>query len=303
MLPSISVIIPTFNGEHRIFNLLESIQKQAFTDLELIIVVDGSYDNTTYRLRHQELRFPMTIIEQANKGRAAARNAGAQVAKSELLLFLDDDMTVVEDTIGLHKQMHSSMESKILCGRQIESPDDSYSDFEIFKAQRSYFWESDIPKNVPIPIEKMYLTAAHFSILKSDFIKLGGFDERLTDAEDYDLGIRATMMQIPVIFCPELTSYHHNKLNCTKTINRQIQYQKAHQKLLSLHPEYQQINKYVKKVKRNIFKETVYVFLSLPLFPFFIDRINFFVLLPQKIRYKIYGSVVHAQVKYRTNDL
>jgi GT2 family glycosyltransferase len=92
---SASIIIPTFNGSSRIGNCLDSLVKQtAGRNVEILIVDDGSTDNTANVIRgHPSLR----LIVQANAGPASARNRGALEAEGEILLFTDDDCVPMPD--------------------------------------------------------------------------------------------------------------------------------------------------------------------------------------------------------------
>ena len=84
-----SIIIPTFNGGSRIRNCLDSLMKQtASRDVEILVVDDGSTDNTADVIRGYS---SVRLISQTNAGPAAARNHGAQQAQGRILLFTDDD--------------------------------------------------------------------------------------------------------------------------------------------------------------------------------------------------------------------
>ena len=86
---SASIIIPTFNGSSRIGNCIDALMQQAAgRDVEIIVVDDGSIDNTADVVsRYSSVR----LIRQANAGPAAARNHGAREAQGRILLFTDDD--------------------------------------------------------------------------------------------------------------------------------------------------------------------------------------------------------------------
>jgi GT2 family glycosyltransferase len=84
-----SIIIPTFNGASRIGNCLDALLEQsAERDVEILVVNDGSTDNTIEVVRRYST---VSLIDQANAGPAAARNRGAMESGGELLLFTDDD--------------------------------------------------------------------------------------------------------------------------------------------------------------------------------------------------------------------
>jgi GT2 family glycosyltransferase len=86
---SISIVIPTFNGASRIGNCLNALlQQTAGRDVEILVVDDGSTDNTAEVVVH----YPgVRLITQINAGPAAARNHGAREAHGTILLFTDDD--------------------------------------------------------------------------------------------------------------------------------------------------------------------------------------------------------------------
>jgi glycosyltransferase involved in cell wall biosynthesis len=89
--PRVSVILPTYNRGWILVEAVESVLGQDYANLELIVVDDGSTDNTKGLLLSFEDR--ITVIRQANRGVSAARNAGIRAATGELLALLDSDDT------------------------------------------------------------------------------------------------------------------------------------------------------------------------------------------------------------------
>ena len=88
----ISVIIPAFNYAHLLPRALDSVLGQWADDLELLVVNDGSRDNTSAVLADYARRYPqLQVIEQANAGAAAARNHGIRLATGRYALLLDAD--------------------------------------------------------------------------------------------------------------------------------------------------------------------------------------------------------------------
>jgi glycosyltransferase involved in cell wall biosynthesis len=93
----ISVIIPVFNEEKEILDCLESLGKQNYKDFEIIVVDDGSTDNSVKELDNLAKVLPsFKYFKQGHKGPGAARNLGAEHAKGEILVFVDADMTFDE---------------------------------------------------------------------------------------------------------------------------------------------------------------------------------------------------------------
>jgi len=83
----ISVIIPTYDASSFIRQCLENILSQSYKHLEVIVVDDGSKDNSVEIIK----RYPVKLIQQENQGAAAARNTGMQAATGEYLHFMDAD--------------------------------------------------------------------------------------------------------------------------------------------------------------------------------------------------------------------
>ena len=87
--PLVSVVILTYNRSSLLLDALASVLKQTFTDFEIIIVNDGSTDDTVERLK--PLRDRIRLINQANAGLGAARNRGVREARGTYVALLDDD--------------------------------------------------------------------------------------------------------------------------------------------------------------------------------------------------------------------
>ena len=100
--PIISVIIPVYNGDKYISECLRSIIEQNYKNIEIIVVNDGSDDNTPVILNvAAEADNRVTISSQANKGLSAARNRGIELAKGEYLVFVDADDMLIPDALSL----------------------------------------------------------------------------------------------------------------------------------------------------------------------------------------------------------
>ncbi len=97
MLPKISVVIPCYNCEKFVEKCINSILAQSYTNLELIIVNDGSTDNTEDVVKKYLDDERVKCLKQPNGGEAAARNAGIDVATGEMIGFVDSDDYIEKD--------------------------------------------------------------------------------------------------------------------------------------------------------------------------------------------------------------
>ena len=90
MNPKISVVIPTYNREDKVRKAIESALAQSFTDLEVIVVDDGSSDDTGQAFS-ETFGDRIRYYFQANQGASVARNKGIEEARGEWIAFLDSD--------------------------------------------------------------------------------------------------------------------------------------------------------------------------------------------------------------------
>ncbi len=91
-IPLVSVIIPAFNASKTLHQTLVSVSSQTYSDIEIIVVDDGSVDDTLTVVRaYIEIDPRVRCIEKANGGVASARNAGAKASQGEFLAFIDAD--------------------------------------------------------------------------------------------------------------------------------------------------------------------------------------------------------------------
>ncbi|PIU17946.1 MAG: hypothetical protein COT18_11580 [Elusimicrobia bacterium CG08_land_8_20_14_0_20_59_10] len=181
----ISIIIPAFNAEKTISKTLKSVLASSFLDFELIVVDDGSTDNT----QNAVSGFTVRLIKLGSRsGCAFARNAGAKEARGEVLLFLDSDVCVRGDTV--QKMLETLRESRADAAVAIysqESLDQGF--FQSFKALHNYSY-SKFPE--PQISEHTVFSTFCAMIRKDLFMELGGFDitYKSNDVEDYELGYR-----------------------------------------------------------------------------------------------------------------
>lgn len=99
-LKTVSVVIPTYNREKTIKRCIKSVLKQTHPVNEIIVVDDGSSDQTLQILQ-TEYGKQVTIIKQSHKGAQAARNAGIIAARGEYIAFLDSDDEWAEEKIAV----------------------------------------------------------------------------------------------------------------------------------------------------------------------------------------------------------
>ncbi|MBE6157910.1 MAG: glycosyltransferase [Firmicutes bacterium] len=101
-MPKFSIIVPVYNVEKYIEKCLDSIEKQTFKDYEVIVVNDGTLDNSMDIVK----KYDFKIVNQKNKGLSAARNSGVKKASGEYIIFIDSDDYIDKDLL---KKLNDSL--------------------------------------------------------------------------------------------------------------------------------------------------------------------------------------------------
>lgn len=120
-MPLVSIIIPAYNAAKSIEKLLRDVSRQTYNHLEIIVIDDGSIDETAQvvkRVMADDSR--IKLIRQKNQGVSSARNNGIKKARGDFMMFFDDDDSVsrkIVDTM-LHA-IQSHPKSLVVCGKQI----------------------------------------------------------------------------------------------------------------------------------------------------------------------------------------
>ena len=101
-VPIVSVIIPSYNREASARRLLESIKRQTLPadQIEVIVVDDGSPQGP-YLLAEHTFPFSFTCLRQKNQGATIARNYGVEHSQGQILVFIDDDVTISPHTLAV----------------------------------------------------------------------------------------------------------------------------------------------------------------------------------------------------------
>lgn len=291
----VSVVIPTYNGAHRIAKLLHALEKQDVSDFETIVVIDGSTDGTEEILNRTPWKLKLQIISQTNKGRAGARNAGAKKAGGRYLIFYDDDVEPNPNSVSLH--IFGLTTAPISVGQQLE-PLESKTEYGRYKASISRKWLEYLgDEPIMLNAENLFLTAANMAIKKEVFEQLGGFDDNLTDAEDYDLAVRAFNNGYKIVYNSRNQVTHLGFNTFREYIVRQREYRKAHNKLIAASPNNVLYRKY--EIKPTPGKKALYFFI-----PGFMPRAadqGLFRFLSRKIRFALYARVISALGVYYPN--
>jgi len=294
--PAISVVVPTYQGATRILNTLRSLEKQKMRDFEVVVVIDGSTDETQRVIEGTSFNFPLRVHVQSNKGRAGARNAGAALAQADILVLLDDDLIFEGEVLEKYHTL-AGEGHPIVVGATYAVPTSGHDEFFDYAKYLDAKWMSGVTSTPRMVLKNPYLTAANCMINAAVFKSLGGFDGRLRDAEDFDLAVKAFDQGIPILMDAGIMVGHHLQSDFKTYVRRMVEYQNAKRVLLQLNPA---VAKYLPApVARGFVKSTLYKMLSGPSWIGLIDK-GAFNLLPRNFRYRLYDLLLTAYSVTRT---
>jgi glycosyltransferase involved in cell wall biosynthesis len=184
----VSVIIPTYNRSALLQKAIDSVLNQTHVNLELVIVDDGSGDDTGDLIdRYKKISAKKIVaVHQKNKGPAAARNSGIAVSSSEYIAFLDSDDWLHPDKIGLQLAVMEG-DAKCLISHTQEI---WYRDGKLLNQRNKHRKESGYIFNRCLDLCAVSMSTV---MLKNKLIdQVGTFDEQLPCCEDYDYWLRVS---------------------------------------------------------------------------------------------------------------
>jgi glycosyltransferase involved in cell wall biosynthesis len=176
---NISVIIPTYNRAKFLHQTLDAVFHQSFKIDEIIVIDDGSTDDTKKVLE----KYPIKYIYQENKGVSSARNRGINEVKNEWICFLDSDDIWHKDKIKEQIEFHQNNPNIFF----------SYTDERWFYNHKEIKQNPNQKKGQTSFINNIDLCrigASTVMVHRSILDKIGLFDESLKACEDYDLWLR-----------------------------------------------------------------------------------------------------------------
>lgn len=196
----ITVVIPTYNRRALLAQCLSSLfsQTRSPQDFEIVVVIDGGKDDTRDYLR--TLKFPCAcqIIDQVNRGQAAARNAGIRAARSPYILILDDDFICDPELIHHHLDAHDGSASVVIGPISHHDAETSIPALAIDREIRPFY------ERLTAGTPQLPWLPPNSSVSRDLLLSFGGYDERFSSArEDTDLGIRFANAGVEFRYAPK----------------------------------------------------------------------------------------------------
>ena len=184
--PLVSIIVAAWNGERFLQEALESAFAQDYEPFEVVFVDDGSEDGTAEIAQS----FPVRYLHQENKGLPAARNAGLEIARGDLVAFLDADDVLPPAKLRIQAS-HLAANANVGC---------------VLGRQEWIVEGGDPPDLRPDPIFGVPggIQFVSAMIRRSVLVELGGFDPSYRYAEDRDLFVRMREHGVEIAVLPEV---------------------------------------------------------------------------------------------------
>lgn len=231
-----SIIIPTYNQPELTRQTLESLARQSSDCFEVIVVDDGSKEPLDGTLDPSSLPFSLTIeTHKTNRGRAAARNSGIRLARHELLIFLDGDMTVSSGFVAAHLKAHGDDANRVVIGNILFAA--PWRDRPLAR----YIDSRGVHKLKPgEAVPYRYFVTGNASLPRALLNRAGLFDETFPryGGEDLELACRLHQHGAAFAYCEQAVAYHHGLHSIETHCQRMVEYgQFCIPLLVHKHPE------------------------------------------------------------------
>lgn len=258
-MPKVSVILSTYNGSKFIGRAIESVLNQNFQDFELIIIDDGSTDNT-FQIINQWAKKDKRIIilkNEKNLGVPKSLNRGLKVAKGEYVALIDDDDEWIDkDKIKKQVEFLEQNHSYVLVGTKTIAVDKNNQElYRIDQAGQDELIRKKMFLN-------NYFIQSSILFRKDIILKFGGYSENEKEryVEDYDIVLKlGTVGKVAILDFYGVKFVHHHRLSRSHKIDQL-------KKSLSLIKKYRQNYPfYFKALLIKFFGLILYGYLNFPL--------------------------------------
>jgi glycosyltransferase involved in cell wall biosynthesis len=215
--PAISVVIPVYNGSNYLGEAIESVLAQSYCDLEIIVVDDGSTDNTWLVIERYMAAYPDTVrgIRKANGGVATALNAGICAAKGKYFAWLSHDDRFVPNK--LQQQMDLLKSNPDVVGVYA---DYSYIDADgriVGRVFAPWYPQGEMHRHL---LQSVFINGSTLLIERRCLLEVGLFDATLRYAQDALMWIRLVMRYSLAHIAEPLTEYRVHVNQTTNTTKR-----------------------------------------------------------------------------------
>lgn len=173
-MKKISIIVPVYNREKYIDRCIKSILNQSFRDFELILVDDGSTDNSIHICnKYSNINDNIIVIHKENGGVSSARNIGLEHAKGEYIMFIDSDDYIEENMLEVsYNHMFENKADLFICGAKINTYiKDKIRGIQNLKLCNCEYLINEFLEKEGIDYLPIYINSVWAKLYKSEIIK------------------------------------------------------------------------------------------------------------------------------------
>ena len=215
--PRVSVIIPAYNAAALLRHTLESVLGQSWRDLEVVLVDDGSTDETAQVA--ESFGGPVRVLRQRNQGPSVARNHGVEAARGSFIAFLDADDLWLPDKLGLQMELFQERPELGLVYTNYQYTDGSKL-LPLHRGAQKVPFEGWVFRPL---LRDNFLATSTVVVRRECLQQVGGFDPALEISEDYDLWLRVAR-EYPVGYVPApLARYRFHDRNVFGDLEQRLE--------------------------------------------------------------------------------
>jgi GT2 family glycosyltransferase len=232
----ISVIVPTYNRAQslgRLIQSLDALNRGDLTEMEVLVVDNGSTDDTAKLLQRELARahgFELKVFNERQSGKASALNLGLASAKGEIFLILDDDVVADHDCLIRHAEAHKSTDFDAVQGKILPGRDHDGRPADLARIREYNIPHIDYGDELR---DIRGLTGTNMSFKRKVFADVGLFDARLGPgaagfSEDTEYSMRIRNAGFKIGYTPHAIVYHElNPARYGREYNRMVEYRKG----------------------------------------------------------------------------
>ena len=210
MSTELSVIVATYNRVKLLERLLTQLEVQTLDPkkFEVVVVDDGGKENAQEALEDFKTSYRLVPLRQPNAGPAAARHRAIENATGRVLVIVDDDMQVQPTFLEEHLKMHPIGARRAVLGRL--APDSHISEMPYFEKwyAAGHQRTAERAREGALKLDGYSFYTGNVSLLRADYLGVGGFDFTLRIGEDTDLGLRLEKSGVELAYTEHAVAFH-----------------------------------------------------------------------------------------------